>query len=717
MTVTLTGTTLTLEQLVGVARGGEQVELTADAIARMQASRDLVEETLAKGEPVYGFSTGVGMRKLFAIEDDQAGFNRMLIRGHLVAQGRHAPPDVVRATMLKLANMLAQGVSGVRPELAQLVVDTLNAGAVPRVRILGSVGQGDLGPMADLAEGLLGDFELAAGEALVLMDNNAFSTGLAALAVADCATLLDALDVAGALDLEAFAANLSVVDPALGAARPYPGLVASIARIRELLDGSWLWDEAPRNLQDPLTFRTVPQVHGAARDALSYATGVLAVELNAHQGNPVVDAAAGRVLPAGNFDVVPLSAALDFLRIALAPAITSAAERALKLLQASHTRLPEGLGARPQLAEPGLSELGAAVQGIAAEARLLGQPVSFELASTTQHEGIEDRTTMAPLSARRLAEMTELGARVVAIELDQRRSGDRPPRPTAAWRRHGPRLRPRARDRAVHRSGHADRRRSRASRRACAIRHASLAEQRALDRGGGRAENRNQLAPPSLGEPERRAADADDADERGGRRADRDRDRRKPVLELVRELGPALPPHPLELGREGASTDERLLGEARERAGPKPGRQFGPGEFGEHELSGRRGVERHVGSDPVRHADVTLRIELQQDLHPGRPAWGRQERRLARQVAESFELGAGHLDEASVRIGGTREPDQLEAEQPRRRLASRRPGRSRPGCEESERPSTAADRSLGRARRRTSRRVARRSPAAGGSLG
>ncbi|HEU5263527.1 MAG TPA: aromatic amino acid lyase, partial [Gaiellaceae bacterium] len=158
-------------------------------------------------------------------------------------------------------------------------------------------------------------------------------------------------------------------------------------------------------------------VQGAARDALSYASGVLATELNAHQGNPVVSASEGRVVPAGNFDVVPLAAALDFLRIALAPALTSAAERALKLLQAPLTGLPEGLGARPQLAEPALSEFGAAIQGLVAEARLLAQPVSFELASTTQHEGIEDRTTMAPLAARRLAEMVELGARVVAIEL------------------------------------------------------------------------------------------------------------------------------------------------------------------------------------------------------------------------------------------------------------------------------------------------------------
>jgi histidine ammonia-lyase len=417
MSVVLTGTDLTLDEVVRVARDGEQVELAPESLERTRASRAVVEHALEAGRQIYGFTTGVGMRKRFAIDEGQAHFNRQLIRGHLVGQGPTAPEDVVRATMVKLANSLAQGFAGVRPELAELLVERLNQGVTPPVRMLGSVGQADLAANADLVEGLLGDFELAAGEALVLVDNNAFSTGFAALAVADCETLLDGLDVAGALDLEAFAANLGLVDIAVAEARPHPGLRSTLLRLCELLEGSALWNGEPRNLQDPLTFRTLPQVNGAARDALGYVKRVLAVELNAHQGNPVVAASPGRVVAAGNFDIVPLAAALDFLRIALAPPLTSAAERALKLLQAPLTGLPEGLGARPHLAEPALSELGAAVQGLAAEARLLAQPVSFELASTTQHEGIEDRTTMAPLGARRLAEMVDLGARVAAIEL------------------------------------------------------------------------------------------------------------------------------------------------------------------------------------------------------------------------------------------------------------------------------------------------------------
>jgi histidine ammonia-lyase len=153
VTVVLTGTTLVLDDVVRVAREGERVELDPGALERMRAGRDVVETALARGEPVYGFSTGVGMRKLFAIEDDQAAFNRLLVRGHLVAQGQRASDEVVRATLLKLANMLARGASGARPEVAERLVDALNAGVMPPVRTLGSVGQADLGPNADLAYG------------------------------------------------------------------------------------------------------------------------------------------------------------------------------------------------------------------------------------------------------------------------------------------------------------------------------------------------------------------------------------------------------------------------------------------------------------------------------------------------------------------------------------------------------------------------------------
>jgi histidine ammonia-lyase len=423
VTVTLTGSDLTIDQVLAVSRAGEPVELAPAAIERMERSRAVVEEALASGAPVYGVSTGLGVLKRDKAPPEPEAlseFNRRLIGMHRTGQGPTAPPDVVRATMVRLANHLALGAAGVRPELAAMVVDALNAGRLPPVRMLGSVGQSDLMLMADVAHDLLlrAGMTLAAGEALALLNNNALSTGWAALAVADAAALCEAMEVAGALSLEAFAANLTMLHPAIGEVRPYAGLRASLTRLRAILEGSPLWETgAARNLQDPLTFRNLPQLQGAVRDALSFAEDRLRVELNASQGNPIVVPEEHRVISVANFEIAPLAQAIDLVRIALAPALTSSGERTVKLLEAPWSGLATGLSGAPGTGDAGLGYLGIAVQSIVAEARLLAQPVSFELASTAHAEGIEDRATMAPLGARRLAEMIELGRRVVAVEL------------------------------------------------------------------------------------------------------------------------------------------------------------------------------------------------------------------------------------------------------------------------------------------------------------
>ena len=281
MTVVLTGQDLTLEQVLRVARDYARVDIADEALARLAHARGgadglrgaplapqgcgepnwglvreslaMVEQALASGEAVYGLTTGVGARKGVRVTGEElAVFNRALILDHRVGQGPPAPEDVVRATMLRLANGLAQGTTCARPELLERVVQALNERQHPTVRLLGSIGQSDLAPMADLAYGIVVDFPLEAGEAIALLNSNAFSTALAALALADCGRLLDALDVAGALDLEAFAANLTVLHPAIADVRPHPGLRATRDRLAELLQGSFLWEEPPRPSLLPL---------------------------------------------------------------------------------------------------------------------------------------------------------------------------------------------------------------------------------------------------------------------------------------------------------------------------------------------------------------------------------------------------------------------------------------------------------------------------------
>src|SRR5579862_7294521 len=296
MTITLNGSDLTVTQVVAAARHGEAVTLAPAAIAAMRRARTVVQEALNRGEPVYGLTTGVGERKSYLLDPaERMRFNHRLVLNHRIAQGEPAPPDVVRGAMVCLANSYAKGVTGVRPELAQMIITLLNEGFAPPVRTLGSVGQGDLGPMADLAYGLLtrSGYRVAENEGLALVSSNAFTTAWACIATADAEALLAVFDVAGALDLEAFGANLTCLHPIIEQTRPLPGLAETLRRLRLLLADSYLWQpDAARFLQDPLTFRCLPHINGAAREALAYTRGILQIELNSSQSNPVVVAPA-----------------------------------------------------------------------------------------------------------------------------------------------------------------------------------------------------------------------------------------------------------------------------------------------------------------------------------------------------------------------------------------------------------------------------------------
>ena len=419
VSVIVDGERLTLEQLVRVARGRERVELAPGTAERMVSAREVVERAIERDEPVYGMTTGLGASKRHRVAPgEHAAFNRALIDNHRIGHGPPAPADVVRACMLRLLNGFAKGTVGVRPLLATRLVDALNDGEQPRVRLLGSAGMADLAPLGDLAHELFAGVELAPKEGLALVNNSSFSTAMCALALADAQALVDSMTVTAALDLEAFGANLSTLDPAVAALRPYPGVRTELEGLRAALEGSYLWEAgAARNLQDPLSYRGVVQIGGATRDALSYALGALAIELNAHHDNPVVLAAQERIFSAGCYEVLPLAAAVAFVRIALAPALTASTERAVKLLQPPLSGLPGGLAVREGLGLGGMGAVSWAIHALTAEARLLAAPVSFELATTTPEEGIGDRISMAPLGARRLAEQVGLGRRILAVGL------------------------------------------------------------------------------------------------------------------------------------------------------------------------------------------------------------------------------------------------------------------------------------------------------------
>jgi histidine ammonia-lyase len=437
--VELSGDDLTIEDVVRVARRGAFVEVSRAALERVRRARDVVDSVLERGDTVYGMNTGVGSLSRYRIPlENLEQFSSRLVSRHTTHQGAEVPREVVRAMMVTRANGMAKGGVGVRAELIQAFADALNAGVHPVVRLGGSVGQADLAEMAEIGQVLIGrgeaefrgrrmpgaealaaaglaPFRLKAKEGLALISANGVTVGHGSLVLADVAELLDVFDITAALSLEGYGANLSIVHPEVARLRPHPGQSRAAERLRELLAGSYLQNiDAARNLQDPLSFRCVPQTHGACYDAHAYARGTMEVELNSASDNPLVLIEDQSIISNGNFDVVALAIAFDLLRVALAQPVHLANERIQKHLWSQFSGLPTGLAA--QDGDEGLRPLGYASASLAAEARVLANPVSLDYRGQIA-EGMEDHASMAPLGVRKTEELIGLSRRMAALEL------------------------------------------------------------------------------------------------------------------------------------------------------------------------------------------------------------------------------------------------------------------------------------------------------------
>ncbi|HET8977684.1 MAG TPA: aromatic amino acid ammonia-lyase [Solirubrobacteraceae bacterium] len=438
--VVLDGDGLTVDRVLAVARGRAQVVLDEAALMRVRAAREVVERVLASGETVYGLNTGLGSLARHHIPLEEIGaFSFATVADQVSSYGRPLPTDVVRAMLVTRVNGMLKAGVGVRRELIELLVKLLNFGVHPVVRTVGSVGQGDLSEMADIGKVTIGrgwaeyrgtmlrggealqragiePISLGPKEALGMISANAVTMGRGSLVLVDVADLIESLQIAAALSFEAFAANLSVIHPGAARARPHSGLEQAMARLRELLEGSELWQPgAARNLQDPLSIRCAPQTHGALYDALSVVRGLMEIELNAAADNPLVLVEESAIVSVGNFDVASLAMAFDYLRVAIAHAAQVANERVQKLLWSHFSGLPTGL-ARQEGPTGGLRPLGRQFAALASETRLHANPVSLDYRGQLA-EGVEDHASMAPLSVSTTSELVSLVHRLIALEL------------------------------------------------------------------------------------------------------------------------------------------------------------------------------------------------------------------------------------------------------------------------------------------------------------
>jgi histidine ammonia-lyase len=438
--ICLTGDGLTVDRVLAVSRNRARVSLDPAALVRVRAARDVVDRVLASGESVYGLNTGLGSLARNHIPLEKIGaFSFATVADQVASYGRPLETDVVRAMMLSRINGMLKAGVGVRRELIELLVALLNAGIHPIVRMLGSVGQGDLSEMADIGKVLIGrgfaeyegetlpgeealrrvglePIKLGPKEALGLISANGVTMGRGSLVLVDAADLVESMQIAAALSIEAFVGNLSIIHPAADRVRPHSGQATASARLRELLEGSDLWRPgAARNLQDPLSIRCVPQTHGAVYDALSVARGMMEIELNSAADNPLVLIEEEAIVSVGNFDVTSLAMAFDYMRLGIAHAAQVANERVQKLLWSHFSGLPTGLAHREGVTG-GLRPLGRSFAALASEARFLANPVSLDYRGQLA-EGVEDHASMAPLAVTAASSLVSLSHRLIALEL------------------------------------------------------------------------------------------------------------------------------------------------------------------------------------------------------------------------------------------------------------------------------------------------------------
>lgn len=435
----LSGADLTPAAVAAVARDHRPVGLAGEARRRMSASRAVVDLYLAENRPAYGLTTGLGPRVVDRVPlDELAAFSRLTVVGRAQAVGERLPAEVVRAAMLTRVNGLAKGGSGAQVAVAEALVALLNAGLHPVVPSVASVGAADLCLMAHIGLGLIGEGEaeldgailpaadalaraglaplvLGPKDGLAICSANAVSAGHGALVLHDAAGLAEQCDLAAALTMEGFRANLTPIDPRAVAARTAPGQAEVAARLRGFLDGGSLTRPgAARRVQDPLSLRCVSQVHGSLLAAIGFAEAALVPELNGAGDNPLVAIDGAEMISTGNFQNPALALAFDTLGLALAQVANLGVNRVQRLLTERLSALPTGLSSHG-ITRVGFGATTKTMEALAVEIRHLANPVSVDQRSGA--DNVEDDTTNAPYAVAKTARAIERLRLIVAFEL------------------------------------------------------------------------------------------------------------------------------------------------------------------------------------------------------------------------------------------------------------------------------------------------------------
>ncbi|HXH61189.1 MAG TPA: histidine ammonia-lyase [Fimbriimonadaceae bacterium] len=438
----VSGKRLSLSEIESVAYEGERLEVDPTAFERMAASRAVIEKIVAEGKTVYGVNTGFGKLSSVRVPDDEIlALQVNLVRSHACGVGRHLSEPEVRAMLLLRANVLALGFSGARPVVAEKLVSLLNAGVHPVVPEQGSVGaSGDLAPLAHLALAVIGEgqcdykgsrvassealadagiepLKLHAKEGLALLNGTQAMMAIGGLALARCLRLLEIADASGAMTLEALLGTPVPFDPRIHDARPFSGQRATAKHLMSFMEGSEIRTshlEGDERVQDAYSLRCMPQVHGAARDAVSHVVSLVETETGSATDNPLVFEN-GDVLSGGNFHGAPLALGFDYAAIAMTD-LASIAERRIDRMVTPE--MSEGLPAF-LTSNPGTGS-GYMIAHVAAvsllnECKVLSHPASVDNLPTSG--GKEDHVSMGTYAALKLRHIVENVEAILAIEL------------------------------------------------------------------------------------------------------------------------------------------------------------------------------------------------------------------------------------------------------------------------------------------------------------
>lgn len=430
---------LTIDRVQQILENNIKLALSHEAVKLIEDCRAYLDHTIeTAAEPIYGITTGFGSLCNISIDRDQlAQLQKNLVMSHACSVGEPVPAPIVKLMLLLKIQSLSYGNSGVQLVTVQRLIDFYNNDILPRVCQQGSLGaSGDLSPLACLSLPLLGlgdvwvdgqllpaaeviaqhgwqPIELQSKEGLALLNGTQFMSAWGVWSVIQARRLSYLADKIGALSLDAFDGRLEPFCAPVNEVRNHRGQIQTAAAVRAWLEGSELAVRPKQHVQDPYSFRCMPQVHGAAKDTLAYVGSVLEDEINAPTDNPTIFPDLDMIVSAGNFHGEPIALPMDFLAVALTE-LSNISERRVYRLIAGQRGLPSFLVAKPGL-NSGFMIPQYAAASIVNQSKGYCWPNSCD--SIPSSQGQEDHVSMGSNSATKLAKVVENTERVLAIEL------------------------------------------------------------------------------------------------------------------------------------------------------------------------------------------------------------------------------------------------------------------------------------------------------------